>query len=85
MREEQVDDCDVQNADEVEDLPSIRPEDEEVTAAEEEHNVTEAALIEDVYNAGPNEDSVHDPNGRMPQKLPTEVMFTSVKLTILLK
>jgi len=76
--EEAAGDPDVLDGEEVEDMPAIRPEEEDAEAADEEGNPFET----DVPNndaeddiAMPNrnaENEIHDPNGRMPGQLPTE-------------
>lgn len=67
--------ADVQEATEDEDLPVLRPEEEDAEAAEEEVNGGEAEednngeAIHDAPNA--TNEITHDPNGRMPGQIPT--------------
>ena len=67
-------DADLQDSEEVEDLPGMRPEEEDAMAAEEERNDTESddAVDEVETPNSTNGEPAHDPNGRMPGQLPTE-------------
>jgi hypothetical protein len=58
------DEIDVQEGEEVEDLPTLRPEEEDVEVAEE---LNGGEAEEGIAN-----ENAHDPNGRMPGQLPTE-------------
>ena len=70
-------DPEVQDAEETEDMPTVRPEEEDAEAAEEQSNEIEADGAEqEEENVGATTEvvaaeAVHDPNGRMPGQLPT--------------
>ena len=76
--EEAAGDPDVLDGEEVEDMPAIRPEEEDAEAADEEGNPFETDVPnndaeDDVAMPNRNaENEIHDPNGRMPGQLPTE-------------
>jgi hypothetical protein len=79
MQEETYGDADLLDVgEEAEDLPAMRPEEEDVMAAEEEQIALELddAPPDEVTPETPEnataEAPVHDPNGRMPGQLPTK-------------
>jgi hypothetical protein len=73
--EESLNDSEVQDAEEAEDLPTARPEEEDEEVAEEQANVEggEDFRAEDITEpaAAATTKPVLDPNGRMPGQLPT--------------
>ena len=70
--EEASGDPDVLDNEEVEDMPAIRPKEEDAEAANEEENLSDTASFKKTAEALQDNNDIHDPNEQMPGQKPME-------------
>ena len=70
--EEASGDPDVLDNQEVEDMPAIRPEEEDAEAANEEENLSDTDSLKEPVEALQNKNDIHDPNEQILGQIPME-------------